>query len=76
MQYREDVFNHALRYYSTSPVLRDMWRVLLVAANDRLPASRQIGAEASIAVLERVMRVNMLSVQRTHRVRLKVNPDK
>lgn len=75
MRYREDVFNHALRYYSTSPVLRDMWSVLLVAANDRLPANRQIGAEASIAVLERVMRVNMLSVQRTHRVGLQVNPD-
>ena len=75
MRYREDVFNHALRYYSTSPVLRDMWRVLLVAANDRLAANQQIGPEASIAVLERVMRVNMLSVQRTHRVGLQGTPD-
>ncbi len=73
MQYRKDVFNHALRYYSTSPVLRDTCRVLLVAANDRHPANRQIGAEASItAVLERVMPrrpgVNMLRVTASGRL--------
>ncbi len=75
MRYREDVFNHALRYYSTSPAWRDMWETLLIAANNRLAAKQQIGPGASIAVLNRVMRVNMLPAQRTHLVCLQATPD-
>jgi hypothetical protein len=62
MKHRDLVFNHALLFYSTSPILRELCSHLLRAANDRLTASTQIGSEASIAVLDSVMRFNMLSV--------------
>ena len=68
MKYREAVFTHALKVYSTSPVLRHMWSVVVTKANALLTADRQIGPEASVRVLQSIMQYNFLSIQKTHRI--------
>jgi hypothetical protein len=58
----------ALLLWSTSPILRELWRVLVMNANDLLDADHQIGPEASVRVLQTVMQYNFLSIQKTYRI--------
>jgi hypothetical protein len=68
MMHRENVFNRALLIWSTSPILRDLWRVLVMNANALLDPDHQIGPEASVRVLQTVMQYNFLSIQKTYRI--------
>jgi hypothetical protein len=65
MKHRENVFNRALLVWSTSPILRDLWHVLVLNANALLDGEHQIGPEASVRVLQTVMQYNFLSIQKT-----------
>ena len=47
MLHREHVFNRALRIWSKTPILRDLWSVVVGHANDLLDDAHKIGAEAS-----------------------------
>lgn len=68
MKHRENVFNRALLVWSTSPILRDLWHVLVLNANALLDGEHQIGPEASVRVLQTVMQYNFLSIQKTYRI--------
>ena len=67
MQHREHVFNRALRIWSTTPILRDLWSVVVWHANNLLDDTHKIGSEASVRVLQTIMQFNFLSIQKSYR---------